>query len=77
MQDDSEPASDARGAQRAYRLLEIHADGREFGEAFDAPDDDVAMDRALSVSRAATVELWRGATLIRRWTPGLGAGANP
>ena len=70
MQDHSGSASGRSESQHTYRLLEIHADGREISEGFSAPDDDVALERALSVGVARTIELWRGAHLLRRWTKG-------
>jgi len=46
-----------------YRLVEALADGGQFSEDFDAPDDATAMARARAVAEGR-IELWRGPVLI-------------
>lgn len=52
---------------RQYRLVEFAPDGRPCVEGFVAPDDEVALARALDVAQGPTAELWRGGELIQRW----------
>jgi hypothetical protein len=74
--DDSD-AVELEGMRR-YRLVEFRAGGQPFVEPFLAPDDDVALLRALSAAEGPLAELWRGDELIRRWWVGGGRGpANP
>ena len=47
-----------------YRLIEWSADGARASERFPAPDDAQALARALEVSDAERLELWRGARLV-------------
>jgi hypothetical protein len=50
-----------------YRLVEFRAGLHQSVEDFVAPDDDVALLRALAVAQGPLAELWRGNDLIRRW----------
>lgn len=50
-----------------YRLIEFATDGSRCVEGFVAPDDEVALARALEVAEGPMAELWRGGDLIRRW----------
>lgn len=52
---------------RTYRLVERTANGRTLTEEFPAPDDDSALERALSVADHGVVELWRGGELVQRF----------
>lgn len=49
-----------------YRLVEQHADGATQTESFHAPDDQSALERALSVAEGVRLELWRGDELVHR-----------
>jgi len=51
---------------RMYRLVEHYVDGTLHSEEFPAPDDDSALERALSVADGGVIEVWRGAELVRR-----------
>ena len=51
---------------RMYRLVEQYVDGTLHSEEFPAPDDDSALERALSVADGGVIEVWRGAELVRR-----------
>ena len=52
---------------RTYRLVEQAPNGQMISEEFPAPDDDSALERAISVADHGIVELWRGAELVRRF----------
>lgn len=54
---------------RVYRLVERHVDGTTHSEDFPAPDDDSALERALSVADGGVIEVWRGAELVSRLEP--------
>lgn len=52
---------------RTYRLVERTPTGETLTEEFPAPDDDSALERALSVADSGMIELWRGAELVQRF----------
>jgi hypothetical protein len=49
-----------------YLLRELAQDGSVLTEAFQAPSDEVAVSRALDVSDADIVEIWRDRQLVAR-----------
>jgi hypothetical protein len=49
-----------------YRLVEQAANGAIQTEEFHAPDDQSAIERALSVAEGVRLELWRGDQLVQR-----------
>lgn len=43
-----------------YQLIEVDSAGTRNGEIFTAPNDEVAVRRAISVTEAPAIEVWRG-----------------
>ena len=62
--------------QRTYWLVEFEGAGPPDREAFLAPSDDVALDRALDVAEGEFFELWEGERLVRRWSLSAPAGRS-
>jgi hypothetical protein len=56
------------GAQRTYWLVEIQGPRQSEREAFLAPSDADALERALDVAEGEVFEVWQGDRLVRRWT---------
>ena len=47
-----------------YQLIEVDSAGTRTGEIFTAPNDEVAVRRAISVTEAPAIEVWRGGLKI-------------
>lgn len=55
-------------AQRTYWLVEFDASGAASREAFTAPSDAEALERALDVVEGEAFTLLEGERLVRQWT---------
>ncbi len=51
-----------------YELIEVDQAGVRRGETFPAPNDEEAVQRAMSVSEALAMEVWRDGRKIRSYT---------
>jgi len=56
---------------KAYRIYIVGSDGRlQLGEAFEAPDDGAAIERARELAaKGQSAELWEGGRMVGQASP--------